>query len=62
MEELAFAVCLAPQNLSEGQLHWPFHDISVRQNFVKYILRSKPEFKQWLEKYCGVHLCPTFGF
>ena len=62
MEELAFAVCLAPENLSEGQLHWPFHDKSVRQNFVKYILRSKPEFKQWLEKYCGVHLCHTFGF
>ena len=55
MKELAFAVCLAPENISESQLHWPFNDKATRQNFVKYILRSNPEFKTWLEKYCGVH-------
>merc|ERR1719219_253408 len=52
MKELAFAVCLAPENISESQLHWPFNDKATRQNFVKYILRSNPEFKTWLEKYC----------
>ena len=53
MEELAFAVCLAPENVAKSQLRWPFHDRVVRQNFVKYILHTHSDFRQWLEKYSG---------
>ena len=57
MEELSFAVCLAPENMAKNKLCWPFHDEKVRQNFIKYILRNRPEFRQWLEAYdkkCGL--------
>ena len=56
MEELAFAVCLAPENVAKSQLRWPFHDSVVRQNFVKYILHTHSDFRQWLEKYSGEKL------
>merc|ERR1719266_634774 len=57
MEELSFAVCLAPENMAKNKLRWPFHDENTRENFIKYILRNRPEFRQWLEAYdkkCGL--------
>ena len=53
MEELSFAVCLAPENVAKSQLRWPFHDRVVRQNFVKYALHNHSNFRQWLEQYSG---------
>lgn len=50
VEEITFAVSLDCHRLVK-QVRWPFHDAKMRQDFVKYVMHTNPQFKVWLEKY-----------